>query len=78
MRLIYPGPSDGVDLLLPAGGSQPCLRGEPLEVPDELVDQLLAQGWTEPAADQPPTSRRRRKTTTTTVPDAAAGLGQED
>ncbi len=43
MKLIYPGPSEAVEI-----DGVTCERGKPADVPDVHVDSLLAQGWTEP------------------------------
>ena len=45
---IYAGPSPAVELVLPNGQSLVCTKGVPVEVPDELVKSLDAQGWLTP------------------------------
>ena len=42
--LIYPGPFEAVDL--PQGIR--AHRGQKVDVPDELAESLIAQGWKKP------------------------------
>lgn len=47
MKITYPGPSVGVDLLGPNNETIRVKRGETIEVPDKYGKQLVAQGWHE-------------------------------
>ena len=43
MKVTYPGPFDSIEV--PALGAV-VAQGEAVEVPDEVGEQLTAQGWT--------------------------------
>jgi ERCC4-type nuclease len=45
MKITYPGPSVGVDLLGPDDRMIRVMRGKSIEVPDEYGQQMLLQGW---------------------------------
>ena len=42
MKLIYPGPHPAVDV--PAAGVT-AIKGEPVEIADDIAARLLEQGW---------------------------------
>ncbi len=46
MKVTYPGPFDSIEV--PALGAV-VAQGEAVEVPDEVGEQLTAQGWTQAA-----------------------------
>ena len=54
MRLIYQGPFDGVEI--PVLGDLVVKRGEPVDIPSEIAEQLLGQGdnWTKAGRKQKP------------------------
>lgn len=55
MKLIYPGPSEAVDL---HDFGITAERGKPTDVPDEIAGSLLEQGWTEPKPRKAPAVKK--------------------
>lgn len=45
MKLIYPGPHEAVNVL---ALGQKVQRGEEVEIPDEIAERLVEQGWESP------------------------------
>lgn len=43
MKLTYIGPHDGVTVPQPLGGHKEVKQGEPTQLPDSLIEQLLEQ-----------------------------------
>jgi hypothetical protein len=44
MKLVYEGPHDGVDIHLPSGIVRTVMRGDEVDVPDDVGESLLTQG----------------------------------
>lgn len=49
MKVIYPGPSRELEIL---HTDLVAKQGEPIDVPDELGQALVEQGWTQPKPDK--------------------------
>jgi len=51
-KITYVGYADGVDVQLPDGSVVTVLNGETADLPDDIAQSLIAQGW-EAAAGTP-------------------------
>lgn len=48
-RLVYDGPHDGVEVVMPDGRRLTVMRGGEEEFPKQVADDLVAQGTWAPA-----------------------------
>jgi hypothetical protein len=76
---IYNGPHPEVEVALPDGSVLTAVRGEKVEVPDELATRLDEQGETwlehEPKASR---ARSKPKASKEDEPNQTTGNGEED